>query len=126
MVKISEKNKKQARLLVDFLSDELDVTINLIFNPPNSESDGQTVCSKDMIIIYQNRNNWRWLREVIVHESAHRYDHLFRGNMHHNPRYDHDEFFEKCYQKVLKKAQNSPYWRGGKNYGRKNEKRNHK
>ena len=108
--KISEKNKKQGGMLVDYLSDELDVAIKLIFNPPNSESDGQTVCSKEMIIIYENRNSWPWLREVIVHESAHRFDHLFRGNKHHHPRYDHDVFFDKCYEKVMKKTQNSPFW----------------
>ena len=110
MGKISEKYKKQAGVLVDYLSDELDVTINLIFNPPNADSDGQTVCSKDMIIIYQNRNSWRWLREVIVHESAHRLDHKLRGNMHHNEKYTHDNHYWNCYTEVEAIAKKSPFW----------------
>lgn len=101
---------KRGYKLVNFIEEQTGVRIKVVFAGPNDENDGRCICKNELIIIYQNRNNWSWLREVLVHESAHRLDHEKRGNMHHNPKYEHDLFFYECYHEILRVAKKSPYW----------------
>jgi len=78
--------KQRGYLLANHIERETGVRIKVIYGEPNDEDDGRTICKNNLIIIYQNRNSWSWLREILVHESAHCLDHPKRGNIHHRSR----------------------------------------
>jgi len=102
--------RKRGYQLVKHIRNKLNVPMKLVYAEPNEDSDGQCVCKKELIIVYWNQCNWNWLKEVIVHECAHRYDCSIRGFMHHNLKYEHDENYWKCYAKVLDIAKDSDVW----------------
>ena len=102
--------KRKGYKLVDFIAEKTGVKINLVYEGTHEEDDGKTVCKNNRIIVYWNESNWKWLREVIVHESAHRLDHKLRGNMHHNSRYSHDDNYWKCYNEIDTIAKESSFW----------------
>ncbi|MFE3845465.1 hypothetical protein ACFL1L_01215 [Thermoplasmatota archaeon] len=102
--------KRRGNTLTNYISKKINVPIRLVYSKPCKDADGQTVCSREIIIIYWNKSDWEWLREVIVHESAHRLDHAFRGFKHHNPSYEHDLYFWECYNYVMKIANTSHIW----------------
>ena len=105
-----EALRKRGYHLVKHIRNELNIKIRLVYGKPCKEADGQTVCKRELIIIYWNKSDWEWLREVIVHECAHRYDCSIRGFVHHNPKYEHDENYWECYDYVMKIAQSSLIW----------------
>jgi hypothetical protein len=102
--------KRRGNTLTKYISKKLNVSIKLVYGKPCKDADGQTVCSREIIIVYWNKSDWEWLREVIVHECAHRYDCSIRGVMHHNPKYEHDENYWRCYKDVLDIVTNSQLW----------------
>ena len=102
--------QKRGYQLVKHIRNKLNIPIKLVYANSNPDADGQTVCSKELILVYWNQSNWEWLREVIVHECAHRYDCSIRGFMHHNPKYEHDDNYWQCYNEVMKIAENSDIW----------------
>jgi integrase len=102
--------KRNGYKLVDFIAEKTDVKTNLVYEGAHKEDDGKTLCKNNQIIVYWNKSNWQWLREVIVHESAHRLDHKLRGNIHHNQKYSHDSQYWNCYSEADAIAKKSPFW----------------
>jgi len=106
-------NFKEAELrrkgyqLVDYIEEKIGVEIKLVYKEPNDEDDGQTICRNKLIIVYWNKTDWKWLREVIVHECAHRLDCKYRGFIHHKPEYEHDKNYWKCYDEIMILAKES-------------------
>lgn len=102
--------QKRGYQLVKNIRNKLKISIKLVYSKPSPDADGQTVCSREIIIVYWNRCDWNWLRELIVHECAHRLDHKYRGPIHHRPEYEHDENYWRCYKDVLDIAKKSDIW----------------
>jgi len=100
--KYEQALKRRGQHLTKYISKKLNVPIKLVYAKPNSDADGQCVCKRELIIVYWNKTDWNWLKEVIVHECAHRLDCSIRGFMHHNVRYEHDEKYWICYDKMIK------------------------
>jgi len=107
---MNDELKKGGYKLANYIERETGVRIKVIYGELNDEDDGRAICKNNLIIIYQNRNSWSWLREVLVHESAHCLDHSEGGNIHHSPRFEHGIFFWGCYHKILRFTKKSPYW----------------
>ena len=114
---MSDELKNRGYKLVNFIEEKTGVRIKLVYAPPkrgeNHSDEGQTICKNELILVYTHpyiMKSWTIMREIIVHEAAHRLDHLKRGNMHHNPRYEHDIFFWGCYHDVMRIAKNSDVW----------------
>ena len=102
--------QKRGYQLVKHIRNKLNIPIRLIYSKPCIDADGQIVCKREIIIVYWNKSNWEWLREVIIHECAHRYDCSIRGFIHHRPKYEHDENYWRCYKDVLDIVTNSQVW----------------
>jgi hypothetical protein len=96
-----EELRKRGLQLVKYIEKKTGVKINLCYRGSNEDSDGRTYCPANLIVIYDNQDNWEWLKEVIVHECAHRLDCKYRGYIHHKPEYEHDKNYWKCYDEIM-------------------------